>query len=252
MAQNRNYKGNNKNYKKGGGGNRNYKGGGKGNYKGGGGNRNYNKGGGNNRKFQKRPPSNQDMPPREDQQASSSQQTDAAPKVNPSSSKDLLWFFLIMILVAGGFLYNKFYLGPRRPGIYNSNYVSPPFRKEGTLSFLDAQAGKNIIDIDIEIANTATEKNRGLKNRKFLPANAGYLYVYDEETPKTFTMESTYLTLDFLFISANQEIMRISKNRQPLSSASIPSGGKVLYVLQVQGGFCDAFNIRVGDFVSLR
>jgi len=153
-------------------------------------------------------------------------------------------------LVAGGFLFNKYYLGPRKPGIYNSKYVSPPFRKQGKLSFLDAQAGKNIIDIDIEIANTARKQLIGLKNRKFLPANGGFLYVYQEPDFKTFTMESIFLSLDFLFINDGQEIIRISKSASPQTPASIPSGGKVKYVLQVQGGFCEAFNIRVGDHVD--
>lgn len=246
MAQNRNYKGKG-NYKKksSGGGNS----GGNRNYKGGGNNRNHNKGG--NRDYQKRPPSNQSQQ-RDNQQREGSdrQQPTTSPKAPPSSSNDLMWFFFLLILVAGGFLFNKYYLGPRKPGIYNSKYVSPPFRKEGQLSFLDAQAGKNIIDIDIEIANTTREQLRGLKNRNFLPANAGLLYVYNEPDLKTFTMESIFLSLDFLFINDGQEIIRISKNTHPQSPASIPSGGKVQYVLQVQGGFCDAFNIRVGDHVE--
>ncbi len=247
MAQNRNYKGKSKNYKgKSGGGGGNYN---KKNY-------NNNKSG-NYRQSNNRPnnnrSNNQNRPPRDQQQqGQASEQQAAQPQSAPaaSSGNDLLWFFLVVSLVTGGFLFNKFYLGPKRPGIYNSNYVSPPFRKEGNLSFLDAQEGKNIIDIEIEIANTVREKNRGLKNRKFLPANGGFLYVYQDATLRTFTMESVYLTLDMLFINSDQEIIRISKNAQPQSPVSIPSGGKAQYVLQVQGGFCDAFNIRMGDRVE--
>jgi len=152
--------------------------------------------------------------------------------------------------VAGGFLFNKYYLAPRRPGIYNANYVSPPFKKEGQLSFLDAQSSKNIIRIDLEIADRPAELNFGLKNRRFLPANGGMLFYYKEEMPRTFTMESVFLSLDILFIDGNREIIRIRKDAQPLTKQSIPSGGKAQFVLQVQAGFCDAFNIRVGDYVD--
>ena len=152
MAQNRNYKGKNKNYKgkgKSGGGGGNYN---KKNY-------NNNRSGynrqSNNRSSNNRP-QNQNRPPRDQQQQGQSSEQQAAPTQSApaaSASNDLLWFFLVVSLVAGGFLFNKYYLGPKRPGIYNSNYKSPPFRKEGKLSFFDAQEGKNIIDIDIEIAN---------------------------------------------------------------------------------------------------
>jgi len=234
----------NKNYKKGSGGNksRNYnRDGNKSNNKNNqrDGNRsnrdNYNKGG-----------NGQQNAPKGDQAPSKSK----PPKKSPSSDNDLLWFVLVMILVAGGFLFNKYYLGPRRPGIYNSNYVSPSFKKEGRLSFIDAQAGKNIIDLDIEVAKTPAKRNVGLKNRKFLPANGGFLYVFGEEDIRTFTMEGVLLSLDILFIDSKHEIIRISRNTTPRSPASIPSGGKVQYVLQVQGGFCGFFNIRVGDYVE--
>jgi len=236
MAQSKNYKGNNRGGNNRGGNNRggNYKGG---NNRGGSNNR------GDNRNRDNRPP------PKQESQAPSSKP--AAPsKSAPDTSNDLLWFMLVLFLMAGGFLFNKFYLAPRRPGIYNSNYVSPPFKKEGQLSFLDAQSGKNIIRIDIEIADRPVALNLGLKNRRFLPATGGLLFSYKEEMPRTFTMESVYLSLDILFIDGNREIIRIRKNAKPLSKESIPSGGKAQFVLQVQAGFCEAFNIRVGDYVT--
>lgn len=237
MAQNRNYKGK-KPYNKGGssgnrsGGNKNYQG-----------NRDYRDN--RNQSRNQRPPQKEGQ-----QQDRQEQKTAATPKAAPDSGNDLLWFALVLLLVAGGFLFNKFYLAPRRPGIYNSNYKSPPLRKEGKLTFLEAQANEKIIDIDIQIADTPNEKNVGLANRTFLPANGGFLYAYQEEQLRTLTMERTYLSLDILFIDARREVVRITKKTQPLSPASIPSGGKVRYVLLVQAGFCDAFNIRIGDHVD--
>ena len=229
----------NKNYKKGSGGNKS---------------RNYNRDGNrsnnrNNRDNYNKGGNSQHNAPKGDQ-APPKQQKSKSSKKAPGSTNDLLWFVVVMILVAGGFLFNKYYLGPRRPGIYNSNYISPSFKQEGRLSFIDAQAGKNIVDLDIEVAKTPAERKIGLKNRKFLPANGGFLYVFGEEAIRTFTMEGVLLSLDILFIDSKHEIIRISRNTTPRSLASIPSGGKVQYVLQVQGGFCGSFNIRVGDYVE--
>ena len=240
MANNKNYKGNNR-----GGNNRqgNNRGG---NQKGG------NNRGGNNNRGDNRDRNRDSRPPQQQQEPQGKAPSKSAPsgKAKSDSSNDLLWFGLLLFLIAGGFLFNKFYLAPRRPGIYNANYVSPPFKKDGQLSFLDAQSNKNIIRIAIEIADRPAELNAGLKNRRFLPANGGMLFAYKEEMPRTFTMESVFLSLDILFIDGNREIIRILKDAKPLVKESIPSGGKAQFALQVQAGFCDAFNIRVGDRVK--
>jgi len=223
MAQNKNYKGN-----------RNNK--------------------GQSRNNDKRPPKDQQRPPNPKGQDGSKKEDRSKEKPSkpskPSANNDLLWFSVVMVLVAASFLFNKFYLAPKRVGIHNPNYKGPPFRKEGSLNFIDAQAKHSIIEIDIEIANTIGKQNRGLRNRRFLPANGGMLYTYKESGPRTFSMENVFLNLDVLFINTDQEITRIVENRPPLSVASIPSGGKVQYMLLVQGGFCKAFNIRVGDHIE--
>lgn len=201
---------------------------------------------------------NDNRPPRDKQRPPSGDNKDGAKKEDrpkgkpskPSANNDLVWFSVVMLIIAGSFLFNKFYLAPKRTGVYNPNYKSPPFRKEGNLNFIDAQSKRSIIEIDLEIANTVGEQNRGLMNRRFLPANGGMLYSYKESAPRTFSMQNIFLSLDVLFINRDQEITRLVEDRPPLSAASIPSGGKVQYVLLVQGGFCKAFNIRVGDHIE--
>ncbi len=222
MAQNKNYKGNK--------GNRNNK--------------------GPSRNNDSRPPRDQQRPPNNGKDGANRDDRAKEKPSKPSSSNDLLWFSVVMVLVAGSFLFNRFYLAPKRPGVYNPNYKSPPFRKEGNLTFIDAQAKHRIIEIDIEIADGLGEQTRGLMNRRFLPANGGMLYVYKESALRTFSMQNIFLSLDILFINTDQEITRIAEDRPPLSPASIPSGGKVQYMLLVQGGFCKAFNIRVGDHIE--
>lgn len=217
-------------------------------------NKNY-KGNRNNKGQSKnsdnRPPRDQQRPPKDAGRDGAKKEDRSKGKPSkPSANKDLLWFSLVMAIVAGSFLFNRFYLAPKRTGVYNPNYKSPVFRKEGELTFIDAQAKHSVIDIDVEIANTIGEQKRGLMNRRFLPANGGMLYIYKESAPRTFTMQNIFLSLDVLFINMDQEITRIVEDRPPLSAASIPSGGKVQYVLLVQGGFCKAFNIRVGDHVE--
>ena len=210
--------------------------------------------GGNNRNNNRgnRPPrDNQSRGPREEN-GSKDNKENAGKKATsaPSSTNDLLWFTLVLFVIAGAFLANRFYFAPKRPGIYNPNYKSPPFRKEGQLTFIDAQSKNSIVTIDIEIAKTPARQEMGLKNRRFLPANGGMLFTYLKPEPRTETMENIFLSLDVLFIDTELEVVRMVEQAAPLSAASMPSGSKVPYVLKVQGGFCEAFGIRVGDHVS--
>ena len=47
-----------------------------------------------------------------------------------------------------------------------------------------------------------------------------------------------------------KEIEKIYKNTTPFSEASIPSEKPVLYVVEVQSGFTDKYNIKEGDKIE--
>ena len=185
-------------------------------------------------------------------QQQDSQKQDNAPKKETQSktesSNDLIIFIVFLIALAAFFLVNKFYLAPKKNSLYGT--TNQKFMKEGTLTFLDAQSEKVIIGIDIEIAKSTYEIEKGLMNRGSLPLNGGMLFIYDNEHYRSFWMKDTYLSLDIIFLNAEKEIIRICKKAKPLSHASIPSGGKAMYVVEVLAEFTDAYNIRVGDHIE--
>ncbi len=188
---------------------------------------------------------------------SKKQQTDNAPKEEVASkaqsktesSNDLLIFIVFLIALATFFLVRKFYFAPKQNSLYAAS-TNLKFMKEGELNFLDAQSEEKIISIDIEIAQSTYEIERGLMYRRSLPANGGMLFIFDQADYRTFWMKDTYISLDIIYLNKNKEIIRISKETTPLSERSIPSGGKAMYVVEVLAGFTDAYQIHIGDHID--
>jgi uncharacterized membrane protein (UPF0127 family) len=122
------------------------------------------------------------------------------------------------------------------------------FKKEGELTFVDSTENP-IIKIDIEIADNDYERQLGLMNRQSMEEMQGMLFIFPEERYQSFWMRNTLFSLDMLFINSNKEIVTIHANTTPLSEQSYPSSEPALYVLEVNAGFCDRHNIKLGDKV---
>jgi hypothetical protein len=122
------------------------------------------------------------------------------------------------------------------------------FKKEGELTFVDS-TGNPIIKIDIEIAENDYERQLGLMNRESMEEMQGMLFIFPEERFQSFWMMNTLFSLDILFINSQKEIVTIHKNTKPLSEQSYPSSEPAIYVLEVNAGFCERHNVKLGDKV---
>jgi uncharacterized membrane protein (UPF0127 family) len=123
------------------------------------------------------------------------------------------------------------------------------FKKEGGLVIADS-AGTPKIRIDIEIADTDFDRQLGLMMRKSMEENQGMLFIFPAEEIQSFWMRNTFIPLDMLFINTDKKIITIRKNTQPLSDNNYTSTAPAQYVLEVNAGFTDKYNIREGDKIS--
>ena len=131
---------------------------------------------------------------------------------------------------------------PKKPISQNTQ---PKFQKEGELLFLKPD-GSSVVKINIEIADNDAEREMGLMNRSFMNNSQGMLFIFDVETPQAFWMRNTIIPLDILYVNSNKEIVSIAENTEPFSEKSIPSGRPAIYVVEVNGGFCDQYGITAG------
>jgi uncharacterized membrane protein (UPF0127 family) len=101
----------------------------------------------------------------------------------------------------------------------------------------------------IEVATTPEEQAKGLMFRRELPEMTGMLFNFQTDQEVAFWMENTFISLDLIFINADGRIRRIAENAEPMSKATIPSGGPVRAVLEVIGGTTRKLGIKEGDRV---
>lgn len=102
----------------------------------------------------------------------------------------------------------------------------------------------------VEIADTESEREKGLMYRKELPEGRGMLFDFHREQEVGFWMQNTYVSLDMIFIRGDGRILSIAENTEPLSTRVIPSNGAVRAVLEVVAGTVRKYGIEPGDRVA--
>lgn len=102
----------------------------------------------------------------------------------------------------------------------------------------------------VEIADTDSERARGLMFRTTLAADAGMLFDYHREQLTAFWMQNTLIPLDMIFISADGVVKTIHVNARPMDTTSIPSEVPVRFVLEIPGGRSVEIGLAPGDRVE--
>ena len=92
------------------------------------------------------------------------------------------------------------------------------------------------VTLNVEIAETAEQKIKGLMFRKSLDDKAGMLFAYGQPQEITMWMKNTYIPLDMVFIRDDGVIHRIEAMTEPFSLATVASQGPVSAVLELNGG----------------
>ena len=174
-------------------------------------------------------------------------------KTDGQSRKNKFVIMALCFLFVSAFIF--YYSSRDNKTNFISNDISPYedlFQKEGELEFIDTESQKILKEIDIEIADTAYEKEKGLMFRKSMQEDQGMLFIYEKEDLRGIWMKNTYISLDILFINEKYEIVIIYKNAVPLSTSPMLSYEDAMYVVEVTAGFCDTYNIKEGDIVSFK
>lgn len=124
------------------------------------------------------------------------------------------------------------------------------FTKEGELTLFKTTTDSTKVLIDIEIANTDYEIQTGLMYRNFMQNNQGMLFIFNDEKPRSFYMKNTKIPLDIIFINDAKTIVSFQKNAKPFDESSLPSNFPAKYVLEINAGLSDTWNLSVGDSIS--
>jgi uncharacterized membrane protein (UPF0127 family) len=124
------------------------------------------------------------------------------------------------------------------------------FKKEGVLTIKKADSDSIIKTLDIEIAEDAYETQTGLMYRTQLETNQGMLFIFPDSQIRSFYMKNTKIALDIIYIDADKTIVSVQKNAKPFDETSLPSAAPAKYVLEINGGLFDTWQLEVGDLIA--
>lgn len=126
------------------------------------------------------------------------------------------------------------------------------FNKEGVLNLKKAGSDSIIKTIDIEIADNEYETQTGLMYRTKLETNHGMLFIFPNVQLRSFYMKNTNIPLDIIYIDENRTIVSFQKNTKPFDETSLPSEAPAKYVLEINGGLSDEWQLKVGDRITFK
>lgn len=119
------------------------------------------------------------------------------------------------------------------------------FEREGEMELMKEE--EVIKTLEIEIADTPYEWETGLMYRESLGEDQGMLFVYPQEGPRSFYMKNTYIPLDLIFYNKDSVVVSYYENAVPMDLTPIPSNAPAQYILEVNAGKVDEWNIETGD-----
>lgn len=108
--------------------------------------------------------------------------------------------------------------------------------------------------VNVEVADSETERANGLMFRKSLPGDSGMLFVFTNESAYSFWMKNMSFPLDIIWVNRDKRVIDISRNLSPCGSScqDILPRGKAMYVLELNAGFADTNQIKIGEQADFR
>lgn len=125
--------------------------------------------------------------------------------------------------------------------------TEPVIFKQEAEAYLTKARGDTIQYLKLEIADNDYERETGLMYRDAMDDDQGMLFIFDNEEPRGFYMKNTNIPLDLIFLNSQNKIVSIAKNAQPQSLETILSEVPAQYVLEVNAGLSDEWNLTEGD-----
>ena len=122
------------------------------------------------------------------------------------------------------------------------------------VSFPDVAPGDaraDLLKIQVELAKSAHDVERGLMYRQKMGDDHGMLFKLDGRRDHTFWMRNTCISLDMMFIDEDGVIAGIVEGATPLNESPRSVGCPSLYVLEVNGGWSRKHGVAPGQKIVI-
>ncbi len=132
----------------------------------------------------------------------------------------------------------------------SNDKIEVSFKKEGILNLKKANTDSIIKTLDIEFAEDEYETQTGLMYRNKLGTNQGMLFIFPNTQMRSFYMKNTKIPLDIIYIGDKLQIVSFQKNAKPFDETSLPSESPAKYVLEINAGLSDEWQLEIGDKID--
>ncbi|MGH3023054.1 MAG: DUF192 domain-containing protein [Gaiellaceae bacterium] len=137
------------------------------------------------------------------------------------------------------------------PGTTSAPATTGEEEDAGPRVVIETEAGEVVLDV--EVADSAEERQVGLMNRESLPRDAGMIFLFEENSSGGFWMKNTLIPLSIAFADAGGSILRIL-DMEPCEAdpCEIYDPG-VFYrsALEVNQGAFERLGVEEGDRLRL-
>ncbi len=100
---------------------------------------------------------------------------------------------------------------------------------------------------DVEIADDVEERTKGLMFREDLDKDEGMLFVFEQTGVYPFWMKNTPLSLDIIWMDSEFSVVYVANRTTPFSTNNIDPGAEAKYVLEINAGLSDEYEIKTGS-----
>jgi uncharacterized membrane protein (UPF0127 family) len=143
----------------------------------------------------------------------------------------------------------------RKPALFVSALLIYLFMLHNSLGFVVDTVSFNGGDltINVEVAQSAGERAKGLMYREGISEESGMLFIFDSEDKHSFWMKNMSFPIDIIWIDSNFRIVDITMSAVPcmVESCTMYSPGvPARYVLEVQSGFVSGNGVEFGDVIG--
>ncbi len=108
--------------------------------------------------------------------------------------------------------------------------------------------------INLELATTPLERQKGLMFRTNLEEDSGMLFIFPDEQIRYFWMKNTLIPLDMIFIDSDNKIIDIQTAEPCMEDPckNYISKFPAKYVLELNMGYTERNDIYIGDKINIR
>ena len=169
------------------------------------------------------------------------------------NSKMRVLVFLLFVFVSFSFLIYYEYADIVKQDVMQEKNIDVSNENNGVNNQSNSYVIINNYTINVELALTNEERQKGLMGREILNDNDGMLFIFENEEIHEFWMKNMIISLDIIWINSDGEIVHIEKQVPPceencvIYSPLLPAK----YVLELSSGSVERLSIESGTEIQL-